>query len=260
MRFKLIANRVLPSSVFKLLWGDRKKFGPLPDPADSEWRRWQEQVSLMVARDRLRGFTEIVHRLGYRILRRVNVEGRRVLEIGPGFIPYLPFFQSRPDLYIICDISREFLEKAENMLSENGFPVQAFLLNQSETFGLPLDDESVDFVVSFYSLEHFHPLDEYLSEIRRVLKVGGKIVGAVPIEGGLAWGLGRFLTTRRSARKNYGIDYDKIICWEHCNFADFIFDRLERNFTPIQRKLHPFPFLPMDLNLIGSFIYQKMSE
>lgn len=95
-----------------------------------------------------------------------------------------------------------------------------------------------------------------MSELKRILRPKGIIVGAVPCEGGLAWGLGRFLTSRRYA-KRLGINYDKIICWEHPNFVDKIKSLLDKNFVKIKSIKKPFPDLPFDLNLIWAFIYQK---
>jgi hypothetical protein len=89
------------------------------------------------------------------------------------------------------------------------------------------------------------------------MKPGGQLVGGIPCEGGLAWGLGRFLTTRRLLIKRYGLNFDKIICWEHPNFADFILERLDIYFERQFLKLHPFPWLPLDINLVISFIYRK---
>ncbi|MFX1535017.1 MAG: hypothetical protein ACFFDI_12400, partial [Promethearchaeota archaeon] len=75
---------------------------------------------------------------------------------------------------------------------------------------------------------------------------------------GIAWGLGRFLTTRRYVHKNYGINYDKIICWEHPNFADFIIERLDVHFEQQYLKLCPLSWLPMDFNLVASFVFAKV--
>lgn len=57
--------------------------------------------------------------------------------------------------------------------------------------------------------------------------------------------------------KHYGINYDKIICWEHPNFADFIIEQLDAHFERHRLKLHPFPWLPIDFNLIASFVFKK---
>ena len=60
------------------------------------------------------------------------------------------------------------------------------------------------------------------------LKYDCILVGAIPNEGGFAWGTGRFLSTRRFVHKNSKINYDKIICWEHVNFCDQILKKVDQ--------------------------------
>ncbi len=45
---------------------------------------------------------------------------------------------------------------------------------------IPLDDDSVDVVTSFETIEHFFEHDQFLSEIRRVLRPGGMLVISTP--------------------------------------------------------------------------------
>ena len=122
---------------------------------------------------------------------------------------------------------------------------------------LPLTDNSVDIIITFHQMEHVYDLENYISELKRVLKPNGLLVGAVPTEGGFLWGLGRFLTTRRLVKKQYSFDYDKIICWEHPNFVNRIKKHLDNNFSEIESIKKPFNILPFDLNLSWSFIYQN---
>ena len=123
---------------------------------------------------------------------------------------------------------------------------------------LPLENQSIDIVLSFYSLEHMHPLSKYLNEIFRVLKPAGILAGCIPTEGGLAWGLGRMMTSRRWVKNNTNINPDKIICWEHPNFSDEIVSKLNKNFNRVKLYSWPIPFLTLiDFNLVLKFIYKK---
>lgn len=66
------------------------------------------------------------------------------------------------------------------------------------------------------------------------------------------------LTSRRWFKKNTQIDPDKIICWEHPNFADHVIAELDQLFQR-QSVVHwPLPWLPvLDVNLIIRFHYLK---
>ena len=87
-------------------------------------------------------------------------------------------------------------------------------------------------------------------------------IGAIPAEGGLGWGVGRFLTSRRWFRKHTTINYDKIICWEHPNFADRIITELNQQFECLEINYWPFGNNPVlrNFNLICSFKYKKSNN
>ena len=92
------------------------------------------------------------------------------------------------------------------------------------------------------------------------LKPDGIIVGAIPAEGGLLWALGRFLTSRQWLHKNTNIDYDKLICWEHPNYADFILKKLDQNFLRSFLKVGFGYSANFGLQFNLSFLLQKLSE
>jgi hypothetical protein len=82
-------------------------------------------------------------------------------------------------------------------------------------------------------------------------------VGAIPCEGGMAWGLGRFLTSRRWLMANTTINPDKLICWEHPNFADFILNTLNKKGLKQHLSFWPFVIPSIDINLIAKFVFKK---
>ncbi len=254
----MYVRKIVPYWIYKKFWGDRKKFGLQPDVHDSDWKIWQDKAfDDFYQKTQQHGIGDIVNRMAYPVIRHYDFEGKRVLEVGPGIIRHLQYVKSNPVKYTLCDINEDVLSISEKQLKAVGIPCETILLARESGSVLPFADESFDVVISFNSLEHLHPLNSYLVEIKRTLKRGGQVVGGIPCEGGLAWGLGRFLTTRRYVHKNYGINYDKIICWEHSNFADVIIDRLDAHFEREYLKLHPFNWLPIDFNLVASFVFKK---
>lgn len=244
----------LPSLLANPLFGDRKRFGLKILENDSDWREWLGFSFRFYHDTQKNGLGKIINDAGYKILSQIDLNGKRILEVGPGTIPHRRFWNGKPDSYIVVDIRQEFLDQSLQILKYEGVASTSCL---SSADSLPLQDGSIDIILSFYSLEHMYPIDNFMREFRRILRSGGLLVGAIPSEGGLAWGLGRFLTSRRYIKKNSGINPDKIICWEHPNFADHILESLMENFEPVKIEFWPFKFPLVDFNLISSFIYRN---
>jgi ubiquinone/menaquinone biosynthesis C-methylase UbiE len=251
-------RHLLPISVQSCLFGNRAKFSRTPVQDDKEWIVWKEKSIIdFYENTQKRGIGNWVCNLAYPFLAKINFKEKSIIEIGPGDIRHLKYINSKPNLYTICDVEKKCLDMSKKKLDQAGIPNKRILLEKTNSGQLPFSSEQFDFAISFNTLEHLYPLDSYLIEIDRVLKKGGLLLGGVPCEGGLAWGLGRLLTTRRYVHINYGINYDKIICWEHPNFVDYIIIKLDTFFERKFLRLHPFPWLPMDFNLVSSFSYQK---
>ena len=245
----------LPKFIRSPLWGDRERWGLIIDKNDSCWQEWQRTYGDFYTENQRQGIGTKVNDAGYSVMDKVDLSGKRVLEIGAGDIRHSRYWQGMPSEYILADVSSEMMGKAELRLKEKGVPYRSLLLERSEV--LPIESASVDVVVSFYSLEHLYPLQPYLNEINRVLRSGGILIGAIPAEGGLAWGLGRAMTSRRWIKKNTTIDPDKLICWEHPNFSDEIIDDLDREFQPTSIDYWPSRVPLLDMNLIIRFVYEK---
>ena len=73
------------------------------------------------------------------------------------------------------EISAEAVEHAAKVYRGLNF---SFL--QGDARRLPLDDASVDAVVSFETIEHFYEHDQFLAEVRRVLRTGGRFIVSSP--------------------------------------------------------------------------------
>ena len=169
----------LPNSMRIVLWGDRQQFGLTPVEDDPDWRRWHDECYLEFYSDtQQQGIGDRICNAGYSVLKRLEFGGKSVLEIGPGIIRHLDFIDEVPACYTIVDVKNEFLETADQQLTEREYPHKAVLL--TEAGRLPFEDDSFDYIISFYSLEHLHPLHRYLAEIKRNLKPGAVLVGAIP--------------------------------------------------------------------------------
>lgn len=241
------------------LFGDRLRYGKVPPPDDEDWLEWQKHYQELYEANQGAPISRIVNHAGYKVMELVDMSDRSVLEIGPGSLPHIQYWRNSPQTYTIADIKQEFLDSSSRCLAEFDISYESILLDQDSSCELPFPDETFDIIVSFYSLEHLPELSCSLTEIRRVLRSGGMLVGAIPTEGSLAWGVGRMLTTRRRLRKTYpNIDPEKYICWEHPNFSDEILNQLEANFLKKHVSFWPLGcWAGLDANLIVSFQFKK---
>jgi len=253
---KYVVREWFPPSISSRLWGDRERWGLAVQPDDACWKEWQRISAKVYMITQRNSVGSMLLNAGYRVMSDIDMTGKQVLEIGPGDIQHIDFWRGRPAEYLLADIHSEMLSMAEHKLQLAHIPSRSLLVHRGEL--LPMEDSSVDVVISFNSLEHLYPLESYLAEFSRVLRPGGALIGAIPAEGGLAWGLGRMLTTRRWFKKNTSVDLDKIICWEHPNFADQIVKALDHCFERKSLTLWPMKRLPLlDANLVIRFLYCK---
>jgi glycosyltransferase involved in cell wall biosynthesis/SAM-dependent methyltransferase len=117
-------------------------------------------------------FLEHMHR--YVIAKRI-VEGKDVLDIasGEGFGSSL--LADKAKSVIGVDISEEAVAHAQ---AKYGAPHLNFRAGSATA--IPLEDHSVDVVVSFETIEHITGHEEMLSEIKRVLRPGGVLIMSTP--------------------------------------------------------------------------------
>lgn len=251
-------RNLVPKSIYSKLWGNRTRFGKEPDSKDPEWQKWLKlRYTDFYQTTQQKGIGNLVCKMAYPVIRNADFKNKNVLEVGPGIIRHLKYMNSKPLLYSIYDNEEKCLLLSKKILEKNKIKNKVILPVPSNKVYIPIKSNHVDIIISFNTFEHLHPLEEYLAEFDRVMKSGGIIIGGVPCEGGLLWGMGRYFTTRRYVKRFYGINYDKIICWEHPNYADFILKSLDRKFFRKFAQYHPFPCLSVDLNLMTSFLYTK---
>ncbi len=110
----------------------------------------------------------------FKKLRRTFLYGLRgtVLEIGFGSGLNLPFYPERVERILACDPARLGREMAKDRLAAMKIPVEFVGLDGQD---LPLDDASVDHVVSTWTLCTIPDVDKALAEIKRVLRSGGSL-------------------------------------------------------------------------------------
>ena len=102
---------------------------------------------------------------------------KHVLDVGSGFSePAFLWKKSFPDVAITClNINKSQLKSA----SKHNIHGVNFL--NSTAVKIPLSEESCDRIIALESAQHFRPIQDFISEARRVLKKDGVIILAIPV-------------------------------------------------------------------------------
>jgi len=193
----------LPYFMFKPLFGDRKKWGLKTDFEDKDFRKWQDECYLEFYEDNQKGsIGTTVNHFGFKIMEQIDLTNKIVLEVGPGRIDHLDYNQSKPKKYILADINKDFLKMSKNRLREYGISNSDIIKVQGTS--IPIEDNSVDILVTFHQLEHIYELEKYLQELKRILKQNGILIGAVPAEGGASLGIWKIPNIQTLCEEKYG--------------------------------------------------------
>lgn len=111
------------------------------------------------------------------VLAREVPEGSRVLDLGCGAGKFAAWMNEAGYQAMGVDVSGRAVEKARRDHPEVRYEVL-------EADGrIPCEDETLSAVWSSEVIEHILPVDQYLSEVRRVLRPGGLFVLTTPYHG-----------------------------------------------------------------------------
>jgi len=220
------------------------------EPEDDMWLAWQKAAPRIYDKSCYSG-NSLVARInfsGHRLVERPFGPAdhfANVLEVGAGTGVHLPYVRHQFDRYVISDVSQDLLAIAEKMLSSrDGLE---FAIEDATRLSYP--DASFDRLISIYNLEHLPQPHCVLKEWRRVLKPGGILSIAIPLDGGLAWRAGRHLTTRRSFAGE-GLDLDYIIAREHINPSYNLISLIQYYFPHRRESWYPLGVHLVDINLV----------
>lgn len=104
-------------------------------------------------------------------------ETRHILDAGSGFSePAFLWKKSHPDVTITClNINKNQLKSA----SKHNIHGMNFL--NSTAVKIPILNESCDRVIALESAQHFKPIQDFISEAKRILRKDGIIILAIPV-------------------------------------------------------------------------------
>ncbi len=105
-------------------------------------------------------------------------EAEHILDVGSGFSePAFFWKKTHPNVIITCvNINSSQLKHANTQACIHGIN----LLN-STAVKIPISDESCDRIIALESAQHFRPIEDFISEARRILKKDGLAILAIPV-------------------------------------------------------------------------------
>jgi cyclopropane fatty-acyl-phospholipid synthase-like methyltransferase len=109
-----------------------------------------------------------------------------VLDVGSGFSePALMWKSEFPHLNLVCvNVNLGQLQLASDLVANSTYhDLKDGCINlvNSTATRIPLSEKCVDRVIALESAQHFRPLNEFISETKRMLKKKGLLVMAIPI-------------------------------------------------------------------------------
>lgn len=233
-----------------MFWAEARRQYAGVTADDADVRRYLE-ISSQIQQSGYGGITGLIQDMGHRWIAARTPPGP-TLEIGFGAGRHNLFYAGDREEYFVSEYS------SSHFGSEQWKKVRGRGL-QCDARNLPFGSGKFKSVISIYNLEHIEELGKVLKEVHRVLSDDGVFLVALPCEGGLAWNLGRELTTRRQVSKTYGINYDKIIAFEHVRDLRGVLAELVGNghFRMKHKRLFPFLVPSVDLNLVACLECRK---
>jgi len=116
----------------------------------------------------------------YKILGEIfkNVSDRVIIEFATGSGDAIKFLNKR-NIYAGVDISSGLLRLAKKKFDQYEFTL--FELYSSDACETPFQDNTFDVAICNLSLNFFKSIDEFLSELQRILKPNGIFYCSVPI-------------------------------------------------------------------------------
>ena len=146
------------------------------------------------------------------------------LEIGAGNLNHLPY-DKISTIYDVIEPDKELLNTAMSRKR-----VRQFYTDISEIpFGFKYNR-----IISVAVLEHVLDLNALVKKASLHLNDSGTFRAGIPNEGGFLWEVGWRITTARTFRRKYGLDYSVMMNYEHVNSANEIIKIIKSHFSNVK--------------------------
>lgn len=249
----LFVMGLLPTSIFsrfhsKTSTGWPKK-PPLLSPEQSKAREsfmrlWHEMLPKKYG---------LIERFNHSSISRLPLPSPcRTLEVGAGLGEHSKFEDLKLQDYYVMDYRKDFCDELHRSFPESHVRFGDIQANQSIW-----PDGFFDRVIAVHVLEHLPDLPKALSEVKRLLKVGGIFDVVLPCEGGFAYSIARKISAERIFRKKFKMDYGPIIKNEHVSCYSEIVAELDQMFVLEYDRHFPLGVPIFDLNLVVTRRYRN---
>ena len=162
----------------------------------------------------------------HRQVARSSASNLKTLEIGAGTLNQLGYENSE-----IYDIVEPF-----KLLYQDS-PMLGRIRNIFDDINKIPPEWRYDRIISIATFEHILDLPDMVARSCNLLNPGGGLYVSIPNEGRFLWKLAYKLTTGAEFKRRYGLDYDILMRYEHCNTADEIEDVLRHFYGHVSMKL-----------------------
>jgi ubiquinone/menaquinone biosynthesis C-methylase UbiE len=180
------------------------------------------------------------------IEKRVNrKEGMRILELGASSGEHLKYVKTFPlwSKYICLDLNPGISDPVlfRVLTKRNPPPIQNISFVKARAEQLPFADKSFDLIILTCLLAHVRDVEQVLSEMRRVVTVGGQIVIGLPTDPGIINRLVKLLITYPKMKRTGVLNPRLTYAREHINPIGNLIALIKNAFSSDEVKLHFFP-------------------
>ena len=112
----------LPRALRNALFGDRERHGLVPQTSDPDWLHWREVDLAFYDENQRRSVGSTVNAVGHKVMQHVELDGLDVMEVGPGSLDHMAYWNGNPRSFRAIDVNAHFLERAMGRLKAAGVP------------------------------------------------------------------------------------------------------------------------------------------
>lgn len=171
--------------------------------------------------------SKIMEGWGHRKVAATANKKGRTLEIGAGTLNQLDF-ESGEGIYDVVEPKHELYEESIHKEKINSF--------YDDISEIP-PEKKYDRIISCCTFEHIVDLPNVIQIAGEHLNPGGILAVSIPNEGRFLWRFAYRNTTGREFYRRYGLDYEVIMRYVHCNTADEIEALLRYFFSDVTESL-----------------------